>query len=119
MTQRWFFLLCFLLFGPALCIGGQAQGPSAARTDAKQGFVPPAHLTAEQGRERMLELLHIKSLRPGPSGNPTAPNVANYDEAKAGPFGKVPDPLVLNDGERVTSARMWWRRGRSQIVEGF
>lgn len=119
MTQRRFFLLCFFGFGLALCVDGQARRPSAARTDATRGFAPPVHLTAEQDRERMLELLHIRSLRPGPSGNPTAPNAANYDEAKAGPFGRVPDPLVLNDGERVTSARMWWRRGRPQVVEEF
>jgi (4-O-methyl)-D-glucuronate---lignin esterase len=66
-----------------------------------------------------MDLLRIKSLRPGPSGSPDAPNAANYDEAKAGPFVPVPDPLVLSDGRRVTTAKMWWEKRRPQIVEEF
>lgn len=79
----------------------------------------PVHRTAEQDHQRMMELLHIRSLRPGPSGNAQAPNATNYDEAKAGPFSKVPDPLVLNGGRRVPSTKMWWKQRRPQIVELF
>jgi hypothetical protein len=69
----------------------------------------------------MLDLLQIKQLRPplkgsGPVGDPT---VANYDEAKAHPMAALPDPLVLNDGKRVTTAKMWWNVRRPQIVEMF
>ncbi|MGB7135395.1 MAG: acetylxylan esterase, partial [Acidobacteriaceae bacterium] len=79
----------------------------------------PAHLTAEQDHQRMMDLLHIQSLRPGPSGTMGAPNATNYDEAKAGPFSRVPDALVLNNGKPVTSAKMWWRQRRPQIVSLF
>jgi hypothetical protein len=79
----------------------------------------PVHLTAEQDQHRMMDLLHIQSLRPGPSGTPGAPNATNYDEAKAGPFSKIPDPLVLNNGKRVTSAKTWWKQRRPQIVTLF
>ena len=79
----------------------------------------PVHLTAEQDHQRMMGLLHIQSLRPGPSGTAGAPNATNYDEDKAGPFSKVPDPLILNNGKRVTSAKMWWKQGRPQIVNAF
>ena len=38
-----------------------------------------AGMTAEQDRQRMMELLNIKQLRRGPDGNPSSPNAANSD----------------------------------------
>jgi hypothetical protein len=68
----------------------------------------------------MMELLNITSLRPGADGrNPGAPNAANYDEAKANPYPKLPEPLVLKNGKRVTTAKPWWTRRRPEIVEDF
>jgi len=67
----------------------------------------------------MLTQLHIDSLRPGPSGNPKAPNAANIDEAKATQYAALPDPLVLNNGEKVHDAEMWWAKRRPEIVELF
>jgi hypothetical protein len=63
--------------------------------------------------------LGITRLRPGPSGNESAPNHANYDETLANPYPKLPDPLVLKSGERVTTPEMWWQRRRPEIVEDF
>lgn len=80
---------------------------------------PPAHLTAEQDHQRMLDLLHINALRRGPDGDPKSPNAANFDEAKVATNVKLPDPLVLKDGQRVTTAAMWWDRRRPEIVEDF
>ncbi|SFC79977.1 glucuronyl esterase domain-containing protein [Spirosoma endophyticum] len=68
---------------------------------------------------RMLEQLHITSLRPGPSGNPSAPNAANVDEAQATPYTSLPDPLTLKNGRKVTTARQWWNERRPEIVEDF
>ena len=51
----------------------------------------------------MMDQLGIKALRPGPSGNEKAPNHANYDEGKANPFADIPDPLTLNNGQKVTT----------------
>jgi len=80
----------------------------------------PIELTAEQDHRRLMDLLHISSLRPGADGrNPQAPNAANYDEAKANPHPDLPDPLVLKSGARVTTAREWWERRRPEIVEDF
>jgi hypothetical protein len=77
-------------------------------------------LSAEQDRQRLLDLLHIQSLRPGADGkNPQAPNAVNYDEAKANSHPKLPDPLLLKNGKRVTSARVWWDQRRPEIVEDF
>lgn len=79
----------------------------------------PVQLSAAQDHQRMMDLLHITAIRPGFSGSPTGPNPVNYDEAKAGPFSPIPNPLVLNDGRRVTSAKMWWKQRRPQIVSLF
>ena len=52
----------------------------------------------------MMDLLGIKTLRPGASGDANAPNAANYDESKADVYTNLPDPLVMKNGEKVTSA---------------
>ena len=67
----------------------------------------------------MMEQLGIKKLRPGPSGRAGATNSANYDPAKANPFPDLPDPLTLKNGEKVTTAEMWWKQRRPEIVEDF
>lgn len=79
---------------------------------------PPAHLTSEQDHQRTLDLLHITSLRRGSDGNPSSPNSANFDESKVSPY-HLPDPLILNNGKRVKTAKMWWEQRRPQIVEYF
>jgi hypothetical protein len=67
----------------------------------------------------MMEQLGIKALRPGPSGNESAPNHANYDEALANPYPNLPDPLRLANGKKVTTPEMWWKQRRPEIVEDF
>ena len=67
----------------------------------------PVELTAEQDHRRLMDLLHITSLRPGANGNDLkAPNAVNYDEAKANPYPVLPDPLLLKNGKRVTNANV-------------
>lgn len=67
----------------------------------------------------MMDLLHITSLRRGADGDPKSPNAANYDEAKAEPDPKLPDPLRLNDGKEIKTAKEWWTKRRPEIVEDF
>jgi hypothetical protein len=77
-------------------------------------------MTAQEDHKRMMELLKIKELRRGANGsNPKAENAANYDESKANPNLNLPDPLVLKDGKKVTTAEMWWKQRRPEIVEDF
>src|ERR1700741_1510378 len=90
---------------------------------------PQRQLTPEQqaqqeatrrDHQRMLEALKITSLRPGANpNNPQAPNAVNYDESKANPYSKLPDPLVLKNGKKVTSDRIWRQQRRPEIVEDF
>jgi (4-O-methyl)-D-glucuronate---lignin esterase len=86
---------------------------------AALGQCAPVHLTSEQDHQRTMDLLHIQSLRPPKSGDPKAPNAANFDEAKAGPFSKPPDPLMLNNGKPVTTSKMWWKQRRPEIVAAY
>ncbi|MGH9600377.1 MAG: alpha/beta hydrolase family protein, partial [Terracidiphilus sp.] len=74
----------------------------------------------QKDRQHLLDQLGIKDLRaPSSHSNPGSPVAANYDEVRANVYKNVPDPLALNDGKPVTSARMWWTRRRPQIVADF
>jgi hypothetical protein len=74
----------------------------------------------KQDHRRMMKLLNITELRPGANGsNPQAPNYANYDESKVKPYSPLPDPLLLKNGKKVTSAKVWWNQRRPEIVEDF
>jgi hypothetical protein len=81
-------------------------------------FPPVVHLTADQDRQRVLDLLHITSLRRGPDGDPKSSSAANVDESKVRPYS-IPDPLLLKNGHQVTSAQIWWTQRRPQIVDDF
>jgi len=105
-STRWLSGLLFLALALAL---GSSRGDHP----------PPAHLTAEQDHQRLLELLDIGSLRHGPDGNPKSPNAANFDESKVSPNLNLPDPLVLESGEKVTAAEVWWKKRRPEVVEDF
>ena len=66
----------------------------------------------------MMTRLGITALRPGPSGNPDAPNAANTDESKATPYTSLPDPLIFKDGTPVKTAAQWEKR-KPEIIEDF
>jgi hypothetical protein len=77
-------------------------------------------VTGQQDHRQMMDQLHIATLRPGADGNhPQAPNAANYDESKANPYPNLPDPLMLKNGKRVKTAKVWWSKRRPEIVEDF
>jgi hypothetical protein len=106
-----------ILFG--LLIVHSAPGDDPAKQPPSD-LTPPVQLTSQQDHQRMMDLLHITSLRKGADGrNPQAPNAANYDEAKANPESTLPDPLVLKNGQKVATAEMWWNQRRPEIVEDF
>ena len=78
---------------------------------------PPVTFTSEQDHQNMMDQLGIKALRPGPSGDEKAPNHANYDESLANPYPSLPDILTLKNGQKVTTAEMWWKDRRPEVVE--
>src|SRR5207342_2796867 len=79
----------------------------------------PVNFTSQQNQDNMMQQLGIKKLRPGPSGNESAPNHANYDTTKADHCPQLPDILTTNDGKRVTTAEMLWKERRHEIIEDY
>ena len=75
--------------------------------------------TAVEDHRNMMEQLGITALRPGPSGNESAPNHANYDESTANPFPVLPDVLKLKNGTKVATPQVWWNQRRPEIIEDF
>jgi hypothetical protein len=91
-----------------------------AQTESTSEQYPAVvHLTAEQDHQRMMDLLHIDSIRRGRDGSPDSPYAANYDESKANPYPSLPNPLILNNGKSVKTAKVWWSERRPEIVEAF
>lgn len=105
------FLLTFCLIGAFSNRGFVLAQSSTTPSTVK--------LTVDEDHQNMMDQLGIKALRPGPSGNEKAPNHANYDELQANPFPNVPDPLTMNSGQKVTTAKMWWDERRPELVEMF
>ena len=94
-------------FGAAL-----AQPPSGAELERLRAETAADHAA-------MLARLEIRELRPGPSGDESKLDHANYDEALANPYPALPDPLTLKSGAKVTTADAWWRQRRPEIVADF
>ncbi len=99
---------------------GLIATPVAVNAWQAQPAPNPTQTASQADRQKMMDLLHITSLRNGANGsNPQAPNYANYDESKANPYPTLPDPLVMKNGKKVTTAKMWWDQRRPEIVEDF
>jgi hypothetical protein len=90
-----------------------------AATDAlaaKRALPPPVSFSAQQDHRNMMEQLGIRALRPGASGDHNDPSHANYDELLANPYPRLPDPLRLEGGQKVTTASQWWSERRPQLA---
>ena len=72
-------------------------------------YPKPVNFTSQQNQENMMQQLGIKELRPGPSGNESAPNHANYDTTKSDPCPQLPDILTTKNGKKVTTTATWWK----------
>jgi len=107
----------FLLAGLIIALHGYAQFGKLSPADSIY-WANIRKLTLLD-YQNMLDQLHIDSTRPGPSGNPQAPNAANSDESKATQYTSLPNPLVLNNGQPVNTAKIWWEQRRPEIVEYF
>lgn len=105
-------VISFLL----ILVFAKASLAQIAKLDSSK-YPSPVIFTAQQDHDDMMKQLGIKSVRPGPSGDERAPNHANYDETMANPCPQLPDVLTLKNGKKVTSADMWWKLRRPEIVE--
>ena len=53
-----------------------------------------------------------------PNARPIANIPVNYTEADVGTY-TLPDPLTLNDGQKVTDAKTWFEQRRPEILKMF
>jgi len=102
-----------LLLAPAL-----AQSP-APQTGSQPAAPAAAQSAQPNDHQHMMDLLHITALRPGVAQNGSGPNPVNWDESKANPWPNLPNPLVLNNGKPVKSAKVWTTQRRPELVELF
>lgn len=104
----------------AACIGLPCLAQTSSRfTRADSLRIDSLNKATQTDYQHMLQQLGITETRRGPSGNPQASNYANTDESKASPYTSLPDPLVLNNGQRVTNANTWFTKRRPEIIEAF
>ncbi|HEX6463053.1 MAG TPA: hypothetical protein VFZ98_01315 [Vicinamibacterales bacterium] len=75
---------------------------------------PVVMLTSQQDHDRQMRLLKVSGFPAGPD----AYQAATYDEATATPYPTLPDPLIMNDGTKVTTSAQWTKR-RAEIKEFF
>jgi hypothetical protein len=95
---------------------GLAAAPRVETQSASTSQPPHVQLTRDEDFERTRKLLGITGPPPaGASGS--APET--FDESKANPYPNLPDPLVLNNGQRVTTAAVWNNQRRAELLELF
>lgn len=111
----YFLPMKFLLLAAAVLCSGTAY---CQKIDSS-AYPRPVIFTADQDHKNMMEQLGVASVRPGPSGNESAPNHANYEESKANPCPALPELLTTKKGKKVTTANAWWKDRRPEIVEDF
>ena len=93
-------------------LGLHAQAPSA--TPAQAPTAPATPTLATPAAPPTSRAPHA----PQPPPSVVAGIPVNYDEAKVGEYTLI-DPLVLNNGKRVTNAKTWWTKRRPEIEEIF
>jgi hypothetical protein len=84
---------------------------SPALAQSAPAVAPPVSLTSQQDYLRLCELLKVEPILTRPA--------YNYDESKANPFPKLPDPLTLKNGDKVADEKTWWEKRRPEILEDF
>ena len=105
VVMRSMLLLSFVLYA----IASQAQMFQADRDSINRH----THMDFQEMKNQLG--ITIEN-RPGPSGDPNAPNAANTDEALVQPY-TLPDPLMTNKGAIIKKAKDWWETRRPEIVE--
>ncbi len=111
-------IMIFFLIGWMMTVHGYAQFGRLSPADSLRR--DSMNRATQLDYKTMLQQLNITTVRTGADGNnPKAPNAANYDESKANPYPDLPDPLLLNNGKKVSSAKIWWKQRRPEILEDF
>jgi hypothetical protein len=120
--------------------------PAVTAGSATLGPVATQGMSAAEDRQRMMDLLHLSEPGPLPplaEDTNRPPNTlpagrgsnytddqgntyvrsgwghwSNYDENKGNPY-RVPNPLLLRNGQPVKDAEAWWTQRRPEILNDF
>lgn len=111
-------MACLSIFALIIFLAGPVSAQTASNS-ASPHYPPPVTFTTRQDHQNMMDQLGITALRPGRNPNAGSKNPPNYDTSLANPYPDLPNPLVLNDGKPVTSAALWWKERRPEIVKDF
>jgi GH35 family endo-1,4-beta-xylanase len=101
----------------AFCLTLFAALGALAQADESVDVNTPVVFTTAQDHRDMLSQLGITKLRPGRSSSPESQNAANYDEAKANPYPKLPEILKTATDGTIGSSEVWWNKRRPELVE--
>ncbi len=103
-----------LLAGPMM--PGLAQSARVPALDPERARIAAA---SEAERAREMTLLGIAALNPTVDArDPARPDFANFDESRANPYPRLPDPLTTNAGVAVKTKAAWAAR-RAEIADLF
>jgi hypothetical protein len=136
---------CALLWFPGMDV--TAQNFFTMSREEREAYLAKINAQSNENWLRMINLVHVHlpDSLPPPANDPRRPRDTfqkegspnwydkdgnlytqtawgtwnNYDEAKANPFPRLPDPLTFPDGRRVSSPNQWWRERRAQLVKAF
>ena len=112
---KYFFVTMFMVCIPFIANAqfGMFGGGNSASQDSLRKI-------AEADYADMLAKVGIDHPREGRQPNSTDESKhPNYDELIANPYPFYPDPLVTESGKKVTSAKMWYKVRRPEIVKLF
>lgn len=109
--------------GKILAVGAALLAVLIAGYFIRRAWIHSAIARKSRQAARNLELMREKvgitvPFRPAPAQHPEGPNPANFDESKVGDY-VLPDPLVTDNGETVSTPEQWWEKRRPEIVEHF
>jgi hypothetical protein len=114
MCRTWWRSVVAFVGVVALVFAVRALAQGTAQTSGAGASMEPVKLTNEQDRQLLMDQLKITMFPPGPG----AYLASTYDESKANPYPKLPDPLVMNNGTKATTPDQWKAR-RAEILELF
>jgi hypothetical protein len=98
--------------GASLLALGLTTAPVAQGQTAPAATPPHVQLTRDEDFARTRALLGLSG--PPPAGaDSTDPET--FNEATANPYPNLPDPLTLNNGQKVTTAAAWNNQRRAEL----
>ena len=108
-------------------VGVIAQQPATPQAPAAPPAAPPAagpppnpNAAANAAdHQNMMEQLGIKACVRGRAATSRRRTTPTTTRRSANPYPESPRRLTLKNGKKVTTADMWWKQRRPEIVEDF